>query len=259
MNIYDDTDIFKAYIRNVTEKDYFVDLIRSDDSLIAHIKNQKKLLINDIGTHEGTLFLKIMSALEKVTCDKCIEVDAVEPSKPALAEFQKKNIDKYKINFFPTTYDSFTPNKNYDLTIASHCLYWSPCLKDIIVKMLNHSKFTYIIVRGKRGTHEIFSKFRHCIGNKMAQSYNAKDIEKILEEVAGKTHSISTHNFTSELNISYCKRPKDPEGEKLISFFLQNQYAHIPEKDKKDIHLWFDKKTDIIPNDVSVFKIVNNK
>jgi len=259
MSIYDDTDIFKAYIRNVTEKDYFVDLIRKDDSLLTHIKSQKKLLINDIGTHEGTLFLKIMSALENTIRNKHVEVDAVEPSEPALAEFQKKNIDKYKINFFPTTYDAFTPNKNYDLTIASHCMYWSPCLKDIIVKMLNHSKFTYIIVRGKRGTHEIFSKFRHCVGNKMAQSYNANDVENILEEVIGNTHSVSAHNFTSELNISHCKRPENPEGEKLISFFLQNQYSRIPEEDKKNIHRWFNEKTDIIPNDISIFKIVANK
>ncbi len=259
MGMYDQTDIFKAYLKNTTEKDYFFDLISNDNSLSTYIANQKKLLINDIGSHEGTLFLRIMSALNKFTHDKQIEIDIVEPSQPALEEFKKKNADKYKINFFPTTYDVFTTDKSYDLTIASHCLYWSPSLKDVVEKMIRRSKFTYIILRGKRGIYEIQNTFKHCLGNKMEQLYNADDIKKALKETTNDKYSVTVHNFTSDLNISSCKKFGNTEGEKLISFFLQNQYAQISEEDRKNIHLWFEKKGDVIPHDVSIFKIIDNK
>jgi len=228
-------------------------------NIYDYTDNKQIVKINDIGCHNGSLFLKMMNRLGSDLRNKIIELDAIDPSKPAINEFREKDNGEYNITYFNMAYENFEPILCYDLTIASHCLYWSPSLECLVKKMIDNSKITYITLRGKRGIFEIQSQFKHCVGNKLEQFYNADDISLVLDNMNNDKLHVSKHLFTSDLRISSCKLSGDVEGEKLISFFLQTQYSVLSNKDKNNVLEWFRVKPDTIPHDIAIFIIVNNE
>ena len=243
--MYDRVEFFNAYFRNASEKQLFLDSFTRR----AKDKINSELSILDLGSHDGSLVLRV---LESVNASKNVGINltAVDPSSAALENFSKKNIPKnVSLNCYPATAEEYLSkcNRQFDWVIASHCLYWTENLGEVLRRITSCSNSGVIVLRGHKGIHEIQSKFRQLLGNEKERLYQADDIESelYLIKVPFEREDITSHIEIPDLDSR--------EFRWMASFFLQSDETALVENNYKDIFRFVTQRGTKFQHDISFF------
>ncbi|WP_392537289.1 class I SAM-dependent methyltransferase [Legionella sp. 227] len=247
MSMYDNSEFFKTYFANASEKTILIDLI---STRFSHSSSELNIL--DLGCHDGKLIKKIIDAYASKMPAK-VSITGVEPSADALLEYSKNQFSiPVQINTFVGTAESYflkhPCNQYFNWVIASQCLYWSLDLPYIVKKIADAGESGLIVLRGRLGIYEIQARFKDYIGNQNEQFYTADDIESTLRDL--------NIPFEKEVKTTSILLPSQGSMEMkwLIAFFLQWDKKNINSDILQEVESWIlEKNAEKMTHEVCFF------
>jgi ubiquinone/menaquinone biosynthesis C-methylase UbiE len=246
-SIYDQQSIFKSYLERTNEKDIFVAKFAERFSLPR--SSPANLL--DLGCHDGTLTMRLLDAVSESLPEHSV-VTCAEPSERALRVFENRPLPaKYRFLFFNETAESYFRRSTnmFDWIIASHCLYWSRSLEGVLTELCKKAEQSVVVLRGRRGIHQIQSKFKEWVGSPDEQLYTADRVESALDHlgVSFVREDIASTTIIPERD--------DPTLTLLFAFFLQRAAESFDSEMIDEVYQFTKQMGDNLTHDVSFFWI----
>ena len=214
--MYDYGSVFAAYLARATEKNLFVDRLGG-----ALAQEARPLEILDVGAHDGAVTLRYLEAAGKAIWGS--RITALDPSADALGRFRNRGMaGNFAFDFRLGNAETFVPPAGtaYDWVIASHSLYWSRDLPEILNHLRKMGRKMVVVLRDSKGIFQIQSTFHKFLGNPEERLYTADDIANAL---AGLKIVFRRERVISHIDIPPFE---DPAMKVLAAFFLQT----APEK-----------------------------
>lgn len=209
--IYDRPETFDSYLKVTSEK---AELARRFALRFSAPTEPVSLL--DLGCNDGDLTLQCLTAVadrlpagSRVTC--------VEPSAVALEKFRQRRLPPaVEFRFVPQSLEEFlgSTHEIFDWTLASHCLYWTKDLDQVIRRALAISRNLCVVLREKNGLYDVEEKLWHLVRSERGPMRTADEIESALR-AAGATYE--RENVATSLPLP---ESGSPEFAQLVSFFL---------------------------------------
>ncbi len=107
-----------------------------------------------------------------------------------------------------------------------------------------------IVHHGERGIDEIHRAFRHYVKPGPNVISTHQDVRCILDSLR---MAYEFHNMRAEVDIRPCHDPKNPDGIKLIKFFLE--HTELPDEVIKEVSAFLREKGDVMEVDHGYFLI----
>jgi|GEM_PF-2164472 len=247
--MYDHNEIFRTYLEKTNEKRLFAE--RFAEEFLSAGKTARLL---DIGCHDGSLTLQYLKAIQP-KLPSLVEVTCVDPSAEAVRQFEKREKPRgINFHFFVGTCEEFLEQASspFDWIVASHSLYWSPVLSDVIETFLNLSGHLAVVLRESIGIFQLQSRFRGLVGNEKERFYTAIDIENSLKKLGA--------HFKSETARSHVAIPSfhSREFADLVSFFLQSTPEMFSPSSLREVYDYLQPFGERFPHHVRFFWVTGN-
>ena len=125
--------------------------------------------------------------------------------------------------------------ETFDLVLLTHCLYYIPERGEAIqhaARLAGQAGWVLIFHQTPLGIDQIQKKFIKRVKGSDQEMFTSQDIEHILArlQVPYRLEQIESH-----IDVSECLRPGSPEGEALLSFFLECDARRIDQGLKSQI------------------------
>ncbi|MEI8355582.1 MAG: class I SAM-dependent methyltransferase [Deltaproteobacteria bacterium] len=236
-DFYSQPEIFSSIMQDTHEKQEFArTVVRKINSLIAFEK--KPLHILDIGVHDGFLTLKwLQEVAPKLPAGS--SVTCIEPNLEATKSFRQKTVpENVNFIFVNETTEAFLRllSRRFDLTVASHCFYWSDNFWDMVKSLNSISDHMLIAIQDVFGIFEIRSRYESKLKRSGFNLYNSNMLQDLLKETA---ISFEKKSVSSDYPLF---SEKDPRTRLLVSFILQTPAEEITASEIKDVYALITQK-----------------
>lgn len=247
--MYDKIKFFKSYFGRASEKKIFLENFDKRFSSPAG----KEVSFLDLGCHDGHLMLQIIDRVKDRLPDD-VYITGVDPSSSAIEEFSQKRLGRnIRADFCIQTAEEFFDKQDsllkFNWIIASHCLYWSKRLENVIQKIISTSDQAVIVLRNQLGIYQIQSQFKKLLGSPDEQLYIADNIQNVLDNL---NCNYRRENYETKIEL-----PDESSKEFLwlISFFLQTTEDKLTKNDLDRIKPFLRSLGNPMRHDVSFFWI----
>ena len=255
---YDDQLPFRVFYDRASEKGQLIEVVSTEIQNIGlQISN-----ILDVGCNDGRFSSEVLYRVGEMVSPQCTYM-GVDPCSAALKRFNYEGFpDSISISLEAASIESFLGRyvkcpskriKHYDLTMVAHSIYWISNLNSIVHELIDVSRCTIFIVRGKRGVFSIQNIFRSSVPNLWNNRYNVDDICGILDKIFSFYRRVEISTKISLQGISEC------ETRELISFILDTPISFIPMNVIGEAKRVLKGFGDEIPHDVYVLICHSNR
>jgi len=240
--MYDSDVYFNTYLKQTTEKRIFIERMRE------RLRRGRLRSLLDLGCHDGAVTIEYLNDI--MSGGRSVEVVCVDPSAASIESFKKKALGEHiSFVFHVQTAEEFLRlnTARFDWIVCSHSLYWSRDLKGTLEKMLSVCDNLVIVLRDRDGLYEVQTEFKHLVGNRDEQFYNADDIEKCLTALG---ESFEREDIVSEIMLPNVETPAFAD---LASFILQTSATRLTKTDIAAVHEFMSSRGVPFPHHVSFF------
>ena len=220
---------YTSWLETTREKvDFEAWLARHIHGLKAVKIRNRPVSVLDLGCSWGSTSFRVIRVLRQTGLT--VSYTGVDPYQAQLDKFARLAAESGlpAIRLIQGTAESFQPDQDYDLVIASHMLYYTSNMRLVLETVLRAGREAIIVHHGKRGINTVHEAFRKevCPGpHVISTDGDVADILSILDRNGRRS---LWHTFPSMVNIASCADPNSPQGRNLISFFLERNWDSIP-------------------------------
>jgi SAM-dependent methyltransferase len=241
-DIYQDS-VYSSWLKNSNERDVLERVFR--DCRDWWCKDGLKIL--DIGCGTGSAAKRLFKILDEGKLG--YSYTGIDPYEDQLKKFRTEFPDK-RISLVRSSFEDFVPDKEYDLAILVHSLYYVDDLKGALKKICGMAKKSVVVHHGERGINEVHEAFRSEVKKGANIISTWRDVKKALDD-AGIAYDLQI--VETEVDVSSCRESGNHEGLNLIRFFLER--TDLPDSLIVKVREWFKKRPEKMGQDVGYFFI----
>jgi SAM-dependent methyltransferase len=234
-DVFQNAAIYDSWLRNSNERDIMEQVFR--DTFDKWCVGQS-LTIQDIGCGAGASAKRLFKVLGERGID--FSYRGIDPYQDQLDRFYCWASDYPNVELLVGTIENYEPSdKEFDLGLAIHSLYYADDLRVAISKLNRSSKQAIIVYHGQYGINEVHERFRPYLNPARANIVSTyHDIEATLKKLSipYKLLVLGTH-----FNIDPIKK-LDVDGKNLVRFFLEK--SDLSQEVLEEVSAWFRTKPD---------------
>ena len=234
--------VYSAWLKHTNERDVLEEFL---NKRFSEWCNKKELSIVDIGCGHGSAAQRVMNVLDSHEID--YNYTGVDPYLNQLKRFREWLPDDKKIQLVQGTFEDFETEQRYDLGLVVHSLYYTEDLQQALRKVHQLAEKAIIVHHGKEGINTIHDRFPHYVkeGPNIISTY--ENVVEALDNL-GIAHTLNV--YPTAVNIGPCKDPQNPDGRKMIKFFLEK--TDLPEEILKEVSAFIRNLPDIMNHDIGL-------
>ena len=241
-DIYQET-VYSAWLKYSNERNVLEKFLRDNfRSLFA----KKKLSIIDIGCGSGSAAQRLIKVLDEN--DVNFEYTGIDPYRDQLDRFKEWAGDR--VTLIPSKIENFEASEHYDFAYLIHPLYYTDSIAEVLKKVFSFANSALIVHHGERGINEVHEAFRKYTkeGPNIISTYT--NVKEALEELE---IPFELQVVDTKVDVSACKDPHNPDGQKLIKFFLERSV--LPDTIINEVSEWFKSRPNIMIHNAGYFLI----
>ena len=199
-------------------------------SMLSQSTIKKPTSFLDVGCGHG---IKTLALIKKLKEFGEVETTVLDPSEELLDYF-KKHSTETNIEYVLSDWESFKPQKMFELIVSIHTFYYIKEWKRSINRMLNALNDDGIIcicIRSKGDVYKFKDHFLPKLNDRYKSERNYFELCTILDEMG---FDYGGEIVESELDIMDILSMKE-KGQMLIEFMLRKPYDDIPSEVRKEI------------------------
>ncbi len=240
-DIYQDT-VYSAWLKHANERDVLEEVLRQKFREWCP-KDRISMLELGCGLGSGAhRFFKILKE-NGVSFD----YTGVDPYGDQLERFREWLPKGENAELIRGTFQDFETDRKYNLAVAIHSLYYVDNLQDSLGKLCRMADKSLIIHHGKQGINTIHKRFSQYVKEGPYIISTHEDITRELDEL-GIDYSLNT--YPTNVDVRPCKDSKNPEGRKMIKFFLER--SELPEEVIEEVSTFFTTMPDTMNHEMGV-------
>ncbi len=222
--------IYSAWLKHSNERDMLEKVLdeKFDD---WYVRNPLSML--EWGCGLGSAAQRFMSVLNRRGAE--YNYTGVDPFLDQLARFRSVVSGDKRVRLEQGSFDSYVPEKKYDLGIAVHSLYYAD-FEPVLAKIAEFSDKMFLVHHGEQGINQVHLSFPELIIGRANEVSTHKDVCAVLDHLQ---ISYDVQVYTSEVNVEPCHDPQNSDGRDLIKFFLDNK--DLTEAEIERVSLYFRK------------------
>jgi hypothetical protein len=186
----------------------------------------RSVSVLDLGCSWGSTSFRIYRVLRSLGLE--IEYTGVDPYRLQLDRFRQLADESglTGIRLVEAGSESYVPDREYDLVIASHSLYYTSDMRLALQKIVQAGHEAVIVHHGPRGINSVHEAFgEHVKPGPHVISTDA-DVAACLQTIDLQGRLVGRGGFPSTVDVTPCIMDTQ-HGRNLISFFLERGFDTI--------------------------------
>ncbi len=226
------SSIYDSWLKNSTERDLMEQVFRDTFDMWCI---SKPLAIHDIGCGSGASAKRLFKILNERKVD--FTYHGIDPYSDQLDRFRGWVGDSAKIELRTGTIQDYKSlDKEFDLGLAIHSLYYAADLHAALLKITRSSKRAIIVHHGRYGINEVHECFNAYMNPARANIISTfDDVETALKELS---IPYELRRFATRFNIVPIKE-LNADGKNMIRFFLEK--SKLPQEILEEVSCYFRK------------------
>lgn len=258
-SIYDGAENpYSAWLETTTEKDLLEAWLREHLPCMRIMHADRPVSVLDMGCSWGSTSVRFMHVLRDLDID--FRYTGVDPSKQQLEKFarfaQGQGVPTPEL--VVSDVESYAHDEKYDVTLASHLLYYTKDMRQALQRIVNSAQEAVIVHHGARGINTLHEAFRALVPFGPNLISTDEDVARHLEHVDLRGRQVKRYRFTSTTDISSCLDPNSLRGRNLLTFFFEREFSAISKEDVERVRMFLQKTWGpslLMEHDDSVFLV----
>lgn len=237
-----DTPIYHSWLKFANERDILEEALRKRFEEWCYTKPLSML---EWGCGLGSAAQRFMRILrERSTPFTYIGID---PFPDQLDRFRKALSDEVDAQFEIGGFETYIPNRAYDLGLAVHSLYYAKSIPTTVEKISQSARRMFFVHHGIGGINEVHERFPELV---IQEASEISTHEIICETLRGLYIPYDLHIYETEIKIEVCHDPKNLDGRNMIKFFLDN--PNLPEEKIEEVSRFLQGLGNVMKHDMAV-------
>ncbi len=229
-DVFQDAAIYDSWLRNSNERNIMEQVLRETFDLWCA---GTKLKIHDIGCGTGASAKRLFKILGERQVG--FSYRGIDPYRDQLKQFQGWVDGHPDIELRQGTIQDYEPlEKEFDLGLTIHSLYYAEDLGEAIEKLYRSSKRAIIVHHGQQGINEVHERFRQHMNARRANIIST--FHSIKATLTKLSIPYKLRVFGTRFNTGPIKE-LDSDGKNLIRFFLE--MSDLPPEVFEEVSAWF--------------------